>query len=141
MSTKWTVPVLLLLGFAKPATAQQAFVTQVFNQLQANYVESDVSFRSYVIGKLDDDATDTWTFGLTASTAYVIAAVCDNDCSDIDVQVFDPAGQLVVQDSGADDHPVVRFVTKQEGVYKILVRMYVCRSNPCFFGVGIFYAR
>ena len=138
-------PVLIGLGltaFTPGASGAQSYAQQVWDQLQSRYQDvtrlGDYTLMNYVMGKLNDDAKDTWTFPLSSSTAYVLTAACDNDCSDIDLRVTDPSGGVVVEDVQRNDFPVVAFIPPRSATYTIEITMYACRSNPCYFGFGIF---
>jgi hypothetical protein len=120
----------------------QSYAVQVWNQLQRAY--SDISdsssfvLNNYIIGKLADGATDTWTFPLERGKEYLIIGVCDNDCADVDLAVKDDSGGLVVRDEEVDDTPVTRFRVISSGRFTVEVGMADCRDEPCFFGFGLF---
>jgi hypothetical protein len=70
---------------------------------------------------------------------YVISAVCDNDCSDIDMVISNDKGREEASDTESDDTPVLEFSPKKSGSYKITIKMYECSTNPCYYGIGIFW--
>lgn len=120
----------------------QSYATQVWNQLQKAYndVSDSSSFQlnNYIIGKLADGATDTWTFPLTRGKEYLIVGVCDNDCSDVDLTVKGGNGSVIVKDEEVDDTPVTRFRVTSSGRFTVEVTMADCKDEPCFFGFGLF---
>ena len=69
---------------------------------------------------------------------YMILAACDEDCSDVDITVYDEDGDTVASDVSTDDVPVVRLSPKRDGQYRIEIKMYECSSEPCYWGFGVF---
>jgi len=127
---------------ARPTHAQD-YADFVWQQLQNQYDvvagQGSYKLRSYIMGALNEDATESWTFPLNASTDYIVTGACDVDCSDIDIVVMDPNGNEVNADRLADDQPIVEFATKGTGKYTVQIEMYSCSVEPCYFGFGIFH--
>jgi hypothetical protein len=116
----------------------QNYMDQVWEQLKAmhgSYSGSNV--RNYVVGKMGDDASDSWTFDFNSSVDYVIVGACDVDCSDLDISVIDMYGNVLVEDAASDDHPIVNFEPSGSGRYTVKVAMYSCSADPCYFGFGL----
>jgi hypothetical protein len=120
----------------------QSYATQVWNQLQKAYSDisdsSSFQLNNYIIGKLADGGTDTWTFPLERGKEYLIIGVCDNDCSDVDLAVKGGNGNVIVKDEEVDDTPVTRFRVTSSGRFTVEVTMADCKDQPCFFGFGLF---
>jgi hypothetical protein len=91
-------------------------------------------------GTLNDDADESILISLNAGTRYAIAGVCDNDCSDVDLQVYSSDGTKVGEDMQTDDKPVVIFTAGYSGQYRVKALMATCRTNPCYYGVQVFAA-
>lgn len=71
--------------------------------------------------------------------SYAGVAVCDNDCSDIDLTVQDAAGSTVASDVLADDVPVVEFeIAKGGGTHYFEVDMVSCATSSCGFGFRLY---
>ena len=136
--------ITLMLSLAvlpRHATAQDAAGT-VWSQLEAVYDWADgegYSTRNYLIGKLEEDESDTWTMTLYGGNDYLIIGACDGDCGDLDITVLDESGDPVARDTETDDVPVVELNLEEQGRYQIQVKMYACSVEPCYFGLGIFY--
>jgi hypothetical protein len=121
----------------------QSYAQQVWDQLQNHYKtiaknSTDWYLRNYVMGKLKNDATDSWTFYFDSDNESILTAACDNDCSDLDMTIKDSDGKEVARDTQNDDTPVVRFQPKSSGRYTIDIQMIKCKDDPCYFGFGIF---
>lgn len=88
------------------------------------------------IAQIDADATERFTIDLEAGQEYQIVGVCDNDCTDIDLRLYDPSGNLVDEDVLEDDVPVVTVTPDQAGQYAIDGIMYECQTDFCYIGLA-----
>jgi len=132
---------LATMALPRQGQAQDAAGT-VWSQLEAVYGWANgegYSTRNYLIGKLDEDETDTWTMTLYGGNEYIIIGACDGDCGDLDITVLDENDNPVARDTETDDVPVVELTLEEQGRYQIQVKMYDCSVEPCYFGLGIFY--
>ena len=124
-----------------PSSAQaQSSAEVVWQQLQNAYNAADLTgytLKNYVIGRLDPNESDTWTFPLSAGTEYVVVGACDEDCTDVDVSVTQDSNTVATDELG-DDLPVVGFVAGKGGNHEIVVKMYNCDAVYCYFGFGLF---
>jgi hypothetical protein len=91
------------------------------------------------IGRLGDDEYIEHETVLRTGREYAIAAVCDEDCSDLDLELLRD-GSVVASDLEDDDIPLVRYAPGTDGVYTVRVIMARCEREPCLYGVGV-YAR
>lgn len=66
---------------------------------------------------------------------HVIVGVCDIDCPDLDLSVFDRRGNLVEADIKTDSRPVVRFDVPTTATFEVRVHMVTCNREPCGFAV------
>jgi hypothetical protein len=82
----------------------------------------------------------TWNIpvDLAAGVDYSMVGVCDRDCNDLDIALFDQSGQILAQDTSTDDHPVVNVSPAMPGRYMMQVRMYRCNVAPCYYAVALF---
>ncbi|MEO0559857.1 MAG: hypothetical protein AAF170_16935 [Bacteroidota bacterium] len=88
------------------------------------------------LAHIDAGSEERFTIDLDAGQEYVIAGVCDNDCTDIDLRLYDPDGELVDEDVLEDDVPVVTVTPDREGQYTIEGIMYECQTEFCFIGLS-----
>jgi S1-C subfamily serine protease len=70
-----------------------------------------------------------------------IIGVCDADCSDLDLAIYDESGREVVRDVLADDTPELQFRVTTPGTYRVRVVMAACSREPCAFALQAFVAR
>ena len=90
------------------------------------------------IGSLREGANTSHSIQLNGGTRYQIVGVCDNDCTDFDLRLFDPAGRMVAEDVLTDDTPVVSVTPRRTGTYTIRAIMTTCSDEPCRYGIGVY---
>ena len=142
MRMRWAVIFLVSMSLLPSQLFAQSYADLVWDQLKRAYraaEESGFSVRNYILGKLDDDETDTWTIHLNGGNQYAIVGACDGDCQDIDLQILNASGDEVASDYSEDDLPTVAISPRSSGRYSIKVNMYKCTANPCYFGIALFY--
>jgi hypothetical protein len=143
MRMTWTVLASAALLLPSAAQAQDSkWEQQVNDQLKrAGSFLSDKGFEmTHVLkaGSLRDDASEYLTLELDAGKSYAVVGVCDEDCTDMDLQLFNPEGQQVDSDMQTDDVPIVDAQPTQSARYRVKVLMAACSTSPCFYGVGVF---
>jgi|TARA_B110000483_G_scaffold217811_1_gene270566 hypothetical protein len=131
-----------LFPFMSSSLQAQGYADDVWAQLQDwydDYSDRGYSVENYIVGKLDEDDSDSWTFWLDGRSDYTIIGVCDDDCGDIDLTILDDDNDVVAEDLLEDDYPIVNVSPRRDGAYTIDVDMYECDVEPCYFGIAIFY--
>lgn len=78
-----------------------------------------------------------WKTRLEFGKEYVLIGGGDEDATDIDLEVYDPSGNLVVQDDESDNNPVVNFRAKSAGEYTFRLKLYECDANGSFCAMAI----
>lgn len=89
------------------------------------------------MGRLDDDSNESLNIPLDGGTQYILVGTCDQDCSDVDLTIYDPDGNEVDSDLETDDKPVLQLTASNSGRYRVKVSMVACSANPCRYGVGV----
>jgi hypothetical protein len=89
-------------------------------------------------GHLDRGASTWIRYQLDADVSYLFAGVCDEDCSDLDLRLYDETGTLVDADVESDDGPKVRVTPKHSATFRLRVTMARCTDSPCYFGVAVY---
>ena len=64
-----------------------------------------------------------------------LIGICDVDCSDLDLAVYDTRGEQVAKDTLEDDTPLLTFTPKGGGTYRVRVLMTGCDYDPCGYAV------
>ena len=137
-------PILLAaaLTLAAPAIADHLMTPIVQDEYDDMLGEFTPAYRvilSPTVDELDDGGRGQYEYTLTRGATYRFFGVCDEDCDDLDLVVYDARGNRVASDFAMNDRPVVNF-TVPRGTsatdYTVEVRMASCSYEPCQFAVG-----
>lgn len=90
------------------------------------------------IGSLPDSRSEDRSLRLEGGGTYGIIATCDQDCSDVDLFVYDDAGRELDSDIAPDDYPILEFRAPYSGSYDLRVRMYDCAADPCYYAYEVY---
>lgn len=90
-------------------------------------------------GDLRQGQTSSWTYHADGGERYLNFAVCDEDCSDIDLYLYDQSGRLVAKDTARDAFPAVAWTVPYSQTLKVVVKMERCTYNPCEYRLGFLY--
>jgi hypothetical protein len=141
LSALFALAAIPLVSSAASAQSNE-WMTQVRRQLDG--AGTSLRSRGYTLsheiktGSLNQSANEDYTLDLDAGTEYQILGFCDNDCSDVDLTLFDAAGNEVDSDLQVDDYPVVSVAPTHSGRYRVRVTMATCTAEPCYYGVGVY---
>jgi hypothetical protein len=139
----------LLCMAALPITAnaqsrsRNQWERQVFQQLRAvtallNLGYDTTSSYQPFVGNLRNNTYTDVTYTLTRGVEYALVGVCDDDCPDLDLKLYDENYNLIDSDTKPDATPVIEVTPRWTGVFHVRVIMSECRNNPCWYGVGEF---
>ena len=137
-------PCLVVAALLVPAAATAQNQWQATVRSQVSQHGDFLSQRGYMMssdvynGDLNDHYYQDLTIELRSGTSYAFMGVCDQDCTDIDLRLFDPAGDEVASDVRTDDWPIVTVTPSYSGTYQVRVVMASCSRNPCYYGIGVF---
>lgn len=81
--------------------------------------------------------SNSFSLNLEKGWAYKIIAVCDNDCSDLDLVLYDENNNEISKDLGNDSLPMVEVTPRWTGRFSLRVTMYSCSNSPCFYGITV----
>jgi hypothetical protein len=111
---------------------------QVQMQLDGLDFAGNATIQEESTGLVAAGEEDRLSYDLPAGS-YQAWAVCDFDCTDVDLAVFDAGGTMVGSDQLTDDMPVVEFeVKKGGGHYYFAVQMVDCSTSTCGYGFRLF---
>lgn len=138
-------------GSGSPSSAQtpseaDSVIWEVVGSLttQLAQVEAEFQQRGYwgshepTFGFLDSSEVEDTLVSLRSGRSYGVAAVCDNDCEDIDIALFAPNGERVQIDEDESDLAVISHVARASGDHTVRVLMYSCNAEPCGYGLKIY---
>jgi hypothetical protein len=158
-----TVAVLAVVGSMMPQQQQTAYSVPPIQASQSPQTIGDQNPQEIIVAQLQQaqnalaqqgyqQVGQPFSGGLQPSQSwdlptqmnvgyeYQIVGVCDRDCSDLDLRVFDGNGGLIIEDTSTDSHPNVGVIPLSSGAFNIQVNMYACSVAPCYYAVAL-YAR
>lgn len=94
---------------------------------------------SPTVDDLDDGGRTTYSYTLVRGATYRFFGVCDEDCEDLDLVVYDGQNRRIAADFGMNDRPTVDFTVPRDSRntrYTLAVVMSSCDAGPCQFAVG-----
>ena len=91
-------------------------------------------------GALGTDQAVRIPLTLQAGLEYRIVGVCDIDCFDLDLVLWDQDDNQLAADFMEDDVPVLALIPASTEAFALEVAMVACDLEPCAFQVGV-YAR
>jgi hypothetical protein len=102
-----------------------------------------VRYRSYIVdrgydstgdllaGAVGRGTSDVNTVNLEGGVEYAIIAVCDEECTDIDLRIKDAADSTLAEDVNPDDNPILEFTAPTTGSYSVDMIMFACGTDAC----------
>ncbi len=133
------LPVAIAL-LATPAIAQQRWERQVDERVQRAIAAVATSSPPPVVkrsGMLNTDEAASFQTTLVQGTSYAIVAVCDDDCSRLQLTLLSPGGSDIAKERNSESLPTLRFSAQATAVYGIRVVMEGCRWNPCWYAIAV----
>lgn len=130
---------VVAFGAGRLTAAQSSeWVEQVAAQLEAVRADIAEDFEAssdVLVGELEASSEKDLTISVRSDVEYVVIGMCDADCADLDLTIYDGEDEEVAADIEVDDYPVLRFTPTDDGVWTIQVSMVDCDADTCVFGV------
>lgn len=133
-----TVAALAALLLATPAAAQSLDERMAYFDRGAEAAGFGFAAGPFG-GSLGDDETTRFGFPIVPGADFSVVAVCDGDCSDLDLRAYDATGRLVVEDVTINALPEVVLSTTQNEIAFIEVVMANCSQAPCYWQAKAFF--
>ena len=86
---------------------------------------------------LNTDEAASFQTTLAQHTPYAIIAVCDDDCSRLQLTLLTSSGSEIAKERNSESLPALRFTAQTTMPYRIRVVMEGCRWNPCWYAVAV----
>jgi hypothetical protein len=145
MKSRARVLAPVLLGLAILATGSVAFGGQFTDQVRAQLLVAGVALVNGGYELVDQDTGqlhlnryEDLRISLRGNRRYIFTGVCDQDCGDLDLYLYDENDNLIDKDEEVDDYPMVSVTPAWNGEFVVRVRMAHCANQPCFYGLGTF---
>jgi hypothetical protein len=72
-----------------------------------------------------------WSVYMRAGETYRVYGACDDDCSDLDMEIYGADGNLADRDTTRNDTPYVQIRPAQSGRVYVRIWLYACSAEPC----------
>ncbi|GEM_PF-5072668 len=125
------------LNTTKNVFAQQANLQLIEVAETLGIATQEMSQKPYV-ESLWQDESSYFPLQLKEGKNYAILGVCDKDCEDIDLKLYDHNGKIIDYDTSSDNTPLVTVKAEEAQELKIKVEMSTCAVAPCYYGIGVF---
>lgn len=106
---------------------EQAFAAQGFQQIAAP-----------VSGQLPQGQFASVPVNLQVGGDYRIIGVCDNDCGDLDLVLYDENNNVISQDNLTDATPIVSVAPQWTGAFTVNAVMHNCTVQPCYYALVLY---
>ena len=124
-----------LVSFAPAAMAENEYETAVRGFLDSQHNISGFSKdrgTSDWVGGLRSGQPQYWEVQLARGATYTLVGVCDSDCKDVDMEVYDGGGRSVGSDVLDDDYPRVQVTPSSSGTFSVKIWLHECSREPCY---------
>lgn len=149
-----TIAVLAVIGSMMPDATQQqqavatqpqpsnegAVLMQQLQQAEAQFAQQGYQPVGQPVSGLLP-ASQNWNTSaqLVAGYDYRLIGVCDQNCTDLDLALYDQNGTMVAQDQSADARPVVGGVPAYTGGFTIQATMFTCNApQGCYYALALY---
>lgn len=89
-------------------------------------------------GQLGHNAYENITINLSSGNVYAIVAFCDQNCDNINLELYDEKNNLIDSDTETDAKPIVQVAPEWTGQFLIKVTMANCSNVPCHYGAAVY---
>jgi hypothetical protein len=125
---------------AEQRTQLEQLVAGYLNNIQQQFGQGLApapGFADRVAG-MQPQTDDRWVVDLVGGTPYRILGACDNECSNMDIELIDMnTGGVIASDVLPDDFPVVDYTPTANGRYMVRMIMQTCTVAPCYAGARV----
>ncbi len=78
-----------------------------------------------------------WTMTLRAGVNYRIFAACDDNCGDVDMEIYGADGELADRDAARNDTPYIQITPTRTGRHQVRIWLYDCRAETCLVAARV----
>lgn len=127
---------------AQPVASQPDYPAQILSRLY----EVEQAFAAQGFQRMGDPTTGQLRQGerfnvpttLQTGGEYRIIGVCDGDCSDLDLVLYDENNTLISQDNLVDATPIVSVTPQWTGPFTVQAVMHQCAVQPCYYALVLY---
>jgi hypothetical protein len=137
-------PVILTLGpiSAPAANTMTRWEALVRTKLAAaalflNFVDAHWAYKPY-IGAIGDNTYFDVRVPLNRGVSYTLIGVCDDDCRNLSMRMYDADGEYLGKSAGRTVTPDLEITPEETQRFTVRISMNRCDAEPCYFGLGVF---
>mgnify|MGYP001476066655 FL=1 len=132
-------PVAATAPVSAPPDSPQAIILAQLQQAQAALAQQGFQLVGQPYsGGLQQGQTWNVPAQLATGVDYRVIGVCDRDCADLDLLLFDANGAPLTQDRSTSSQPMIGIQPAYGGTYTIQVQMYNCSVAPCYYALALY---
>lgn len=139
--TMLTAGLMALAGASLLALAQSDSLSGKLDRRVSYYNGQGYTLMQTRSGDLEEGYGRSHYFTLNQGWEYRLVAVCDADCDDLDLALYDGDDLEVDRDWEPDDFPLVSARPRLNDVYRLRVDMAACDLEPCGYRVAVLARR
>lgn len=133
-------PLIAIVFIATPAMGQQRWERQVHERISRAVAAVATSSALPVVkhsGVLNADEAASFQTTLVQGIAYAIVAVCDDDCTRLQLTLLSASGSEILKERNSESLPTLHYTAPAAANYGIRVVVEGCRWNPCWYAVAV----
>lgn len=88
--------------------------------------------------ELAEGGVNRSNYSVTKGRSYKVIAVCDSDCDDVDLIVYDRDGNWIEADVEDDATPIVDFTAAYSGKYEVQTKVRKCTTSTCYYRTRVY---
>ena len=92
-------------------------------------------------GDLVKNDTATLTFTVGSAREYTLIGACDDDCNDLNLELYAPGNKPIAKHRGLSKSPIIRAYLRPGVQYELDVSLANCEVDVCSYAVGIYRNR
>lgn len=122
------------------AQAQNIHVSRLYEQVLQNieFTDPGHALDSFGVIRLNDGAVVTVMLDVPLETSIQVMGDCDEDCVDLDLVVYDDAGEVLAEDRLDDFYPIANFLSGASGRITLELHMVDCAAAYCYTAYSVF---
>lgn len=86
------------------------------------------------------DRPHVWSVYLREGVSYRVYGACDDNCSDLDMEIYGADGALAARDVARNDTPFVEITAAATGRHHVRLWLYDCAAETCHVAARVMKA-
>jgi len=91
-----------------------------------------------VVGTLESNTYRDIAVKLYKGERYALIGVCDDDCLNLNMRLYDEDGEFVGANTRVGTHPDLEIIPRHTQRFTLRMIMKRCAADPCYYGLGVY---